>query len=233
MKNFSLKQIRFYLAISLLISTTLALYENYEPKSILEDANDPIPELYENVNSTYMKDVIGDLKELIDSYVFSDILKNPPSPYNDIKVNILAEFDKIVTDGDRPFYEFYRDIKKLLSYSRDSSLNIRSEKIPLKNSNELINFDDYIFCLPFQFYLDYEEGKEVKMYIKEYTNCSKYYTEEIKKEIKNHEKIVLDKINNIDAFEYIQKFGEEFYKFKNPDSYFSFIINNIHYNNLL
>ena len=233
MKNFSIKQIRFYLAISLLISTTFALYENYEPKSILEDANDPIPELYENVNSTYMKDVIGDLKELIDSYVFSDILKNPPSPYNDIKVNILAEFDKIITDGDRPFYEFYRDIKKLLSYLRDSALNIRSGKIPLKKSDELINFDDYIFCLPFQFYLDYEEGKEVKMYIKEYTNCSKYYTEEIKKEIKNHEKIVLDKINNIDAFEYIQKFGEEFYKFKNPDSYFSFIINNIHYNNLL
>ena len=180
-----------------------------------------------------MKDVIGDLKELVDSYAFSDIIKNPPSPYEDIKVNISTEFDKIISDGERPFYDFYRDIKRILSYLRDSVLDIKGGKIPLINSDQLINFEDYIFCLPFIFYLDYEEGQEVKMYIKEYTNCSKFYDEEIKKEIKNKENIALDKINDIDAFEYIQKFGEEFYKFKNPDSYFWFILNNIHYNNLL
>ena len=233
MKYLSFNRLRFCFIIFLLINKALALYENYEPESILKDDKSPITELYENVNSTYMKDFISDLKELVDSYAFSDILKNPPSPYKDIKVDISAKLDEIITDGERPFYDFYRDIKKILSYLRDSAFNIMSGKIPLENSGELINFGDYIFCLPFQFYLDYEQGKEVKMYIKEYTNCSKYYTVEIKEEIKKHEGIAVDKINNIDAFEYIQHFGEEFYKFKNPDSYFSFILNNIHYNNLV
>ena len=233
MKNFSFKKIIFCLTISLLINTTLCLYENYDQISSLESNNDSISELYEKVNSTYMKKVIDSLKELVNSYVYSDIIKNPPSPYEHLKVNISKEFEKIKTDEERPFYEFYRDIKQLLSYLSDSNFNIKSGKIPFINSDKLINFNDYIFCLPFQFYLNYEEGQQVKMFIKEYTECSQFYDEEVKKEIKKFENIALDKINNLDSFEYIQKFGEEFYKLKNPDSYFSFILNNIHDNYLL
>ena len=99
MKNLSFNRFKFCLIIFLLIKTALALYENYEPESILKDDKSPITELYENVNSTYMKDVISDLKELVDSYAFSDILKNPPSPYKDIKVDISAKLDEIITDG--------------------------------------------------------------------------------------------------------------------------------------
>ena len=56
-----------------------------------EDPKDenPISELYYNVTSSYMKSVITDLAKIADSYVFSDILKNPPAPYNDSKYDIV------------------------------------------------------------------------------------------------------------------------------------------------
>lgn len=233
MKKFNLKKIKFYLAIIFLINTSLEVYERHSITPILEDDINPISELYKNIKPSYMEDIISDVKTLLDSYAFSDILKNPPSPYEDLKIDISSEFDKIKIDEERPFYEFYRDIKKILSNFKDFTLDINGLEILFSNSDTTVKFTDYRFCLPFQFYLDYKTGEEVKMYIKEYSQCSNYYDEQIKEEIKKFSKISLEKINDIDAFEYIQTFGKDFYKLKNQDSYFTFILNNIHDNNLL
>ena len=42
-----------------------------------------------------MKDVITNIKSLLDAFVFSDILKNPPEPYDKDKFDIISAFDNI------------------------------------------------------------------------------------------------------------------------------------------
>ena len=113
MQIISRKLFILYLSLFLLLNSALALYEGPE----INDENDtnPIPELYKNVTPDYMREVIGNMSFFLDSFVYYDILQNPPSPYDDIKVNITEEFEKIDVSQERPFYEYYRDIKKTLS----------------------------------------------------------------------------------------------------------------------
>ena len=73
------------LVICFIINSSLSLYES---QKIKDTGNETLTELYPKVNSAYMKDVIDYLTELIDSYVFFDILQNPPNPYEDLKVDI-------------------------------------------------------------------------------------------------------------------------------------------------
>ena len=107
------KLLLLYLAFFSFLSPALSLYEGSE--SFTED--NPIPELYTKVNTTYMTKVIDNLKSLLKNYVFSDILQKPIEPYSDIKVDIQKIFDHINTKEDRPLYEFYRDIEMALSKS--------------------------------------------------------------------------------------------------------------------
>ena len=62
---------------------------------------------------------------------FLDILKNPPAPYNDSKYDIVSELEKINTEEEKPFYEFYREIKKVFANSKDSTLSFNGGDINL------------------------------------------------------------------------------------------------------
>ncbi|MBO6274889.1 MAG: hypothetical protein J6M91_05020, partial [Methanobrevibacter sp.] len=188
----------------------------------------PIEELYYDVTPDYMGYVIGNMSSFLKNMVFYDIIKNPPSPYNDYKVNITQEFEKININEPRPFYEFYRDVKKTLSNFHDANFDILGDKLPGN-----INFSYYNYCLPFQFYLDYEENQEVYMYIKDFPECSKYYNDSsLIDKINALAKVPVLEINGQTAFDFVQEFGREFYKYKNPDSDFSINIEIIHINRL-
>ena len=178
-----------------------------------------------------MKDVVKNIKSLLNSYVFLDIMKNPPSPYNDSKVDLLEAFDNITTNESRPFYEFYRDIKTTLGKSRDSNLDILGGKVLL--GNEKIDFSQYIICLPFKLYLDYTQNNEVKMYMKEFPECSKYYDESVKMTIKHNLNKPIEYINGEDPFEFIVNHARDIYNMKNPESQFNNIIEYFHYNELV
>ena len=147
------KLLLLYLAFFSFLSPALSLYEGSE--SFTED--NPIPELYTKANTTYMTKVIDSLKSLFKNYVFSDILQKPIEPYSDIKVDIQTIFDYINTKEDRPFYEFYRDIKIALSESHDANLDIFGGDINFGDNTT--NFGDYRQCLPFKFYVDYNDTK--------------------------------------------------------------------------
>ena len=196
---------------------------------IVENENNPMPELYVSVSPEYMKEVLGNVSTILESYVFSDIIKSPPYPYNDTKVNIIEEISKINTSIERPFYEFYRDFKKALSTSRDANLDILGYDLPI---NGTIKFFNYRYCLPFQFYVDYNNNSDAKLFIKEYPTCSKFYAQTIKDNIKDHLNIPVEKINDIDAFDFLQNYDKKYYRFKNPDSQFRLSIQIIHDNNL-
>ena len=215
-----------YLSLFFFLNSALALYEGPEIKD--ENDTNPIEELYYEVTPDYMKYVIGNMSSFLENMVFYDIIKNPPSPYNDYKLNITQEFEKININETRPFYEFYRDVKKTLSNFHDANFDILGDKLPGN-----INFSYYNYCLPFQFYLDYEENQEVYMYIKDFPECSKYYNDSsLIDKINALEKVPVLEINGQNAFDFVQEFGREFYKYKNPDSDFSINIEIIHNNHL-
>ena len=115
------------LVIFFIINSSLSLDESQKMKDI---GIETLTELYPKVNSSHMKDVIDYLSELIDSYVYYDILQNPPSPYENLKVDIKALLKEIKINEEKPFYEFYRDIRKTLSFSHDSVLDIAGGIIP-------------------------------------------------------------------------------------------------------
>ena len=199
--------------------------------SKIDSSISQFPELFQEVTPDYMKDVVKNIKSLLNSFVFLDILKNPPSPYNDSKVDLLEAFDNIVTNEKRPFYEFYRDIKTTIGKSRDGSLEILGGEVPL--DYEKINFEEYVICLPFKLYLDYNETKKVKMYMKEFPECSKYYDESVRMTIRQNLNKSVEKINGTDSFEFIANYAKELYNMKNPESQFNNIIEFFHYNNLI
>ena len=209
--------------------TALANDEIYVSK--IEDVYYPISELYQQVSPEYMKDVITNIKFLLGSFVFADILKNPPEPYQNDTVDIISEFDKININQSRPFYEFYRDIKTLLSLTRDANLDILGGRVTLPK--DTYDFDYYRMCLPFTFYLDYKDNKDIKMYIKEYEFCSKYFDINVINTIKKYENIPLEKINDTEPFDFVYKFSIEFYNFKNRDAQFTNMINVIPDNTLV
>ena len=218
------KLLLLYLAFFSFLSPALSLYEGSE--SFTDE--DPMKDLYVNVPPDYMKNVISNLTSLLNNYVFSDILQKPIEPYTDIKVDMSKIFDNIDTSKERPFYEFYRDLKIALSASHDANLDITGGLAHL--GDEILRFREYKQCLPFKFYVDYKDTKEAKLFIKEYETCSQYYDENTRKSIKDHENKHLTAINGTDPFDYLQNFGTEFYKFKNPETQFSIIIDSIHDN---
>ena len=221
MRKLNHKIFILYISLFLLLDITFSLTE--DPID-----TEPISELYQKVSSSYMKEVISDLSQLAESYVFSDILNSSLNPFSSSRFNITDELGKIKTNEERPFYEFYRDIRKTFANCKDSVLEIIGGEIPFEDSNTKLNFTSYRICLPFQFYLDYEKNEPIKLYIKEYPFCSEFFDEKVKEKIKSFEKVPLKEINDIDAFDYLQNFGNEFYKMKNPDSYFQLLLDTIH-----
>ena len=221
------KLFTLYISLILLLSTALAVFPDLESKA--EDNSNPIPELYQEVTPEYMGETLTHITSALEGYVFNDILENPPYPYNNSRVNLSTIFDEIQTKTNRPFYEFYRDLKMALAALRDSNFDIIGGNLTLNTSStEKINFGEYRICLPFQLYIDYKENQEAKIYIKEYPECSKYYDNTVKTFINEHEKIPLEKINDTDPFEFVKNFFNEFYNPKNLDSYFNVKISLFH-----
>ena len=126
---------------------------------------------------------------------------------------------------------FMRDIKTTLGKSRDSNLDILGGKVLL--GNEKIDFSQYIICLPFKLYLDYTHNNEVKVYMKEFPECSKYYDESVKMTIKHNLNKPIEYINGEDPFEFIVNHARDIYNMKNPESQFNNIIEYFHYNELV
>ena len=215
------------LIFTVLISFSVSLKENVSIRLTSKKVSNSIEELNENVNSTYMKKVILDLENIMDAYVYSDISQSPPNSDYFLKVNIKQELSNIETSKDRPFYDFYRDIRIALNKLRDFRLDIIGKDISF--GKDVIQFSKYALCLPFKLYMDYNQEKQVKIFIDEYPECSTYYDDDILDFIRSHKNISLEKIGGKDAFEYIQNFGNELYEVKNPHAHFSFYIRNFHF----
>ena len=122
MQRNNYKILILYFSFFFLLNSAYGFEDNQEFNA--EEDNNQIQELYQKVSPSYMEEIIDNLDLLFDSYVFSDILKDPPNPYEDQRLaNYSEKFHEIKTNEERPFYEFYRDVKKALSFFRFISIS--------------------------------------------------------------------------------------------------------------
>ena len=188
-----------------------------------------IDKLYEPIEESYIDNIVTNLTSILKNFIFYEIMQNPPEPEGktgyvhpaiDLK-DALGKIDK----KDRKFYDFYRDLRQILSTPRDHHFRIYGLRTP-KN----INIAYMTACLPFSFYVDKDENNKTKIYIKYFEDCARFYSEEKKTFIKDKvdRKFAVEKINDTNPFDYIQNFGMKYLASKCPHAHFVYMKKIIH-----
>ena len=193
--------------------TSKALLEeqnSYNEKPItIDDINVPISE--ENCTIA-----IDNLKRLFkEGYIYTDIKKNPPNNEYYGAEDIIDELGKISLN-DRKYYDFFRDIKRILGRIKDGHLNIAAYQSP---NGYLIQ--KIATCLPFKFGIDGNNREDAKIYITKFDDCFEFFDENVKNFVESHENEILKSINDKDPFDYIQNINAEFDAFYNKHSTFT------------
>ena len=107
-----------------------------ESNYTLDDINVPISE--ENCTTA-----IENLKKLFkEAYIYTDIKKKPPNRKYFGAVDIIGELSNISV-SDRKYYDFFRDIKRILGKIKDGHLGIVAYKSP-----NGYNLQRMAMCLP-------------------------------------------------------------------------------------
>ena len=185
-------------------------------KLLLDDLNTDFPE--EKCNS-----VVDNIKKLMEEgYIYTDIIKNPPNPEYFGKVDLITELNNVKTRK-RKYYDFFRDIRRIIGKMKDGHLNIVASKSP-----NLFDFKKITMCLPFSFIVRGNSSSNAEIGIKKYEDCFKYYNNKTKLFIEDHININIDKINNTDPFDFIQNLQIEFNAIHNKHGQFSRNINSAH-----
>lgn len=127
--------------------------------SLLEESSSFMDSLYEEIDESYANDVISNFKSILKYFIFNDIIKNPPEPegYKDY-AHPAIDFDEAfenINTANRTFYDFYRELMKIIFSPRDYHLRIYSLKTP-----KGIEFRYATACLPFSLYVDKDENKD-------------------------------------------------------------------------
>ena len=103
------------------------------------------------VTEEYCTEVIKNIVALLkEGYIYLDFYKSPIKPkadesYSIDPIDLVGELEAIPTK-DRKFYEFVRDIRKIIRKTGDEHLNFYPE-----NSPGGLNLGLCVFSLPFQF----------------------------------------------------------------------------------
>ena len=192
----------------LIIFASLILIKNESSGNI------DLSQLYKEVDSIYMNNIITNLTLLLEGYVYLDIVKIPPNSKHQ-KVNLIEELKKINISSNKPFYEFFREIRRVIGLVKDVHLEIMSL------NNQALN---YTACIPFSFEIKTDENNEYQINMKNSSHCNFKYnntniTDFINNAIENKTKII--SINNQNAFDFFQNFGKEYFDLKNEDSRFT------------
>ena len=177
----------------------------------------------EEMEESICKEIINNLTNALEYYVYLDIAKNPPdiggdSNYHHKGINLQEELNKVSTKN-RKFYEFYQEIETILNSPRDNHFRIWAYRTPRG-----IKFDQYIVHLPFDFIIKEYNGTH-RIFIKSNDYINKY-NQKVRQFINSHLEIPLKYINDIDPFEYIQKWSK-YRRLKNIHAQFTVNIDRI------
>ena len=153
--------------------------------------------------------IIDTIKHLfIEYYVYLDISKNPPSPYQSI--DIIKELSSINTRN-ITFYDFYLQLFSIFPQLQDEHLQLFFKRI-----REL----EYIG--PVFYYIKTINNKNY-LYLKLIKIANEFYNEDLLNEINKNIDIPIKNINGKEPFDYITTFGR-FQKVKSEHAQF---INNL------
>ena len=161
----------------------------------------------EKVTKEYCNQVINNITSILNQgYVYLDFLKAPiqPKGHNDYfpKVDLIAELNAI-NKTDRYFYEFYRDIEKVLEKTRDGHFNIYARRTP---NNIPLNAS--YFCIPYTYsVIELKNGKEevndTYLTIQPRDRCKEGYSNEILKRLDELKGKKILEINGMGPYEYL------------------------------
>ena len=177
--------------------------------------------LDDEISEEQCKDIISNLTDVLEIYIYSDIAQNPPNidgypDYHHRKINMKEELENVSTTN-RKYYEFFQDVQRILTTTKDLHFSIEAY---FTSSGYQIYF--YMTYLPFDFEIKEDNGTQ-KIYIKKNLFFDNF-DEDIKQFVESHLDIPLKKVNDIDVFDYIQNWSK-FSSCKNYHSQFMYIIN--------
>ena len=183
------------------------VYLTYEQSSEIDELMDEI------LQDSYCENIIKNLKDIFEIYVFSDIAKSPPEiegidNYHHEKIDFQKRLSAVSTKN-RKFYEFYQEIELIMATVRDGHLNIIAKETPL-----LTQISQYFVTLPFYYKII---NSKIYMDVNTYYYS---YNENVRKIIANNYLNPIKKINRKNPFDYIQNWSK-FRNSKNIHSQFT------------
>ena len=196
----------FSFSISVEKQENQIVFLSYKETSLIDELMDEILE------ESYCIDIIKNLKNLFEIYVFPDIAKNPPEfenipNYHHEKIDFQKRLSSVSTKN-RKFYEFYQEIELILGTVRDGHLNIVAKETPL-----LTQISQYYAYLPFDFKImkvqsDYRIFIKINVYYFD-------YDEKVQNLLDKNRLTPIKTINRINPFNFIQYWN----KLKNIKNY--------------
>ena len=192
----------------------------------------------ETVTEEYCTEVINNVIALLkEGYVYLDFYKSPIKPkanesYSIEAINLVSELEAIPRKN-RKFYEFIRDIIKIVRKTGDGHLKFYPEKSPGG-----INLGLCIFSLPFKFdvvdELDNEDYlKETYLVITEKKNISNNEENNSSTEYAKYYNKKIKSINGEDPFTFIVNILKDYNLTHNPQSDYTYISNSINEINIM
>ena len=156
--------------------------------------------------------LINSLKQILERYVYLDILKKPPQPsegYHNV-VDLIKELDKI-QKGKRSLYDFYRDIKILITKCQDLHLDFGISR--LFNGLSLNQA-----CFIFPLVLGTIEGKFISVIS---PSISAFFDDNVIDQLRLYERKEIISINGEDPNDFIQNDNGDFNKLKSPQAQYA------------
>ena len=200
------------------ISLAISFEENQKINISYAQFSD-IDELFdEEMDPQMCEDIKSNISKILDIYVYQDIAQNPPNikdhpGYHHRKINLKEEIEKISNES-RKYYEFLQEVQTILTSTRDLHFSIEPF---MTNMGSFIYF--YHVYLPFIFEIRKDENNDYRLFINK-TSYFDYFDDETKEFVESHQNIPLKTINDMDPFDYIQKWSQ-FESCKNPHAQFT------------
>ena len=176
----------------------------------IDDFNVDFPE----ENCTHAIDSL--IKLFQGGYVYTDIKKNPPNVDYFGAADIIEELKNIETSN-RKYYDFFRDVKRVVGKLKDGHLSINANKSPNGFYLPMMTM-----CLPFRFYIVGESREEAKICMTKFPSCFDFFEPNIQELVTGYEGQCFKSINNTDPFDFIQNINQEFGAFYNKHSTFTY-----------
>ena len=179
-----------------------------------------IKETFECLNSIQLtksdqKYLLDQIKEILDGYVYKDILKNPPQPsknqnYHE-RIDFDSEIQQIEKSQSTSYYQFFSSVKRMINKARDLHLSFDHIFSYDLNMNKLQKF--YVY-LPFEFRVT-ENG----LYLNPYQENVGYEVDSFLIQNRNRK---VSEINGKDPLLFIEEFGKNYVSLKNHHARFTY-----------